>query len=126
MTFGDNGLITQAERAKDLAESSSEEEGKGLANLAAFINGVFEGDTEEEVYDPITYTFIPQNISVTVAEYDGFMGEMNEGEFQFQIVNDGGDVLDYAYNDDIGSVPFQPITYSSEGIYIYCFTSRYE
>ena len=43
MAFGDNGLIKQAELAKDLTTNSMEHEQGSMANLIAYMNEVFGG-----------------------------------------------------------------------------------
>ena len=48
MAFGDNGLIRQAELARDLTANSTEYETQATANLVAYMNEMLEGSGEIE------------------------------------------------------------------------------
>ena len=42
MAFGDNGLIKQAELARDMAANSTQYETESMANLTAYMNEMME------------------------------------------------------------------------------------
>ena len=46
--FGENGLIGYADKAKDVAEADSQEEGKELTNMTSYLNELMGGKNEEE------------------------------------------------------------------------------
>ncbi len=46
MAFGDNGLIKQAELARDMAANSTRHETESMANLTAYLNTVINDDSE--------------------------------------------------------------------------------
>ena len=52
MAFGDNGLIKQAELARDMAANSTQYETESMANLTAYLNEVMNEDTEIPLPDP--------------------------------------------------------------------------
>ena len=52
MAFGDNGLIKQAELARDMAANSTKHETESMANLTAYLNEVMNEDAEIEPPGP--------------------------------------------------------------------------
>ena len=52
--FGENGLIGYADKAKDVAEADSQEEGKELTNMTEYLNKLLDGenDSPEENFEP--------------------------------------------------------------------------
>ena len=50
MAFGDNGLIKQAELARDMAANSTKHETESMANLTAYLNE--EKNEDEEIEPP--------------------------------------------------------------------------
>lgn len=52
MAFGDNGLINQAELARDMAANSTQYETESMANLTAYMNEMMEDNIPEEPFTP--------------------------------------------------------------------------
>ena len=46
--FGENGIIGYADKAKEVAEADSQEEGKELTNMTSYLNELMEGKNEGE------------------------------------------------------------------------------
>ena len=52
MAFGDNGLIKQAELARDMAANSTRHETESMANLTAYMNDMMKDNIPEEPFTP--------------------------------------------------------------------------
>ena len=60
MAFGDNGLIKQAELARDMAANSTQYETQSMANLTAYLNTVMGEDAEIDPPDPTLPTTVEE------------------------------------------------------------------
>ena len=60
MAFGDNGLIKQAELARDMAANSTQYETQSMTNLTAYLNTVMGEDAEIDPPDPTLPTTVEE------------------------------------------------------------------
>lgn len=101
--------------------NSVQKENESMSNLISYINEMMGEDMLEVVYDPIIQEIIVDNLKIEIQEYDGFMGEMLEGNFMFEIKNAEGEVLTRGTNDASGNILFGTFTFECDkpGTYIY-------
>ncbi len=104
MAFGDNGLIKQAELARDMAANSTKHETESMANLTAYLNEVMNEDAEIEPpgptlpdgWDGSKVTPEESDDGVTVPVPIGYVASDATGEHS---VNDG--FVIYEGNDEV-------------------------
>ena len=104
MAFGDNGLIKQAELARDMAANSTKHETESMANLTAYLNEVMNEDAEIEPpgptlpdgWDGSKVTPEESDDGVTVPVPIGYVASDATGEHS---VNDG--FVIYEENDEV-------------------------
>lgn len=103
LTIGNNGIISRAQSAGDLMENSALKEQEGLTNLSIEMGEIIGENSSGETYEPITYSFTPENVSVSV---DDNNHSIIEGQCQVELSNAQGEVIDSASNNADGSLTF--------------------
>lgn len=101
--------------------NSVQKENESMSNLISYINEMMGEDMLEVVYDPIIQEIIVDNLKIEIQEYDGFIGEMLEGNFMFEIKNTEGEIVSGGRNDANGNILCDMFIFecNKPGTYIY-------
>lgn len=117
---GNDSSITYDSSAKSVTVTVSKKDGKLVAAVTG--NNPTFTNTKKETTEQVQTTSVPapstvQAVIVATKQYNG--GTLKGNDFQFELVDQNGNVLQTKTNDASGQISFDPITYDKVGDYSY-------
>ncbi len=119
MLTGDNGILTQAQRAKGETENAAANEAAILNEYNQIMSNWTKGETstggesESEIYE-ILKTTLPVTVNVNGGDISKYAGVL-----QFELRDENKSLISKATSDEDGNIDFGEFTFTKPGDYTY-------